>query len=1002
MILGNLLILDLFQSARISGQTTSQKTTVALYVNGIQTSADDVSTVDLPNLRNRWSSYATSKGITQQVVFDYSYNNHTTAKGDFLQSIDQALNLPAGTLVNDTQNYGLLMTWAYADEVIKNRARKANFVDPDLTKLDAKIKCYLLGGTQIANATTCTNPGTKWSGTKVLLFGYSQGNFYTNFAYEDMLNDKTFQAQLGVTLPNPNVLEVVNLADPANYSADSRYKYLTMCDDPIRFVTRSLPTNFQTSSLYCSWPVQFITDLTLATGALSSELLTFSSLPGLASAANNTLNYVGTLAATPHFLSTYLADGSTQLQTSMQLLADSLPDPGCGSDINCYMKDNFNSSDYGVNWYIAVNAFGFGTVNQNSGILQLNSLNVTGWPGATLSIRSRRVFTGSFTMSLNYNSSGTTGTNSIGLLNAQDNSAQLVPWALAADPNGTGWHTLTFTKTDTLLTMYVNGTTYTATTTPTSGYYLDFDLQGDNTLQVQNLSVLVGATPPATMTLTPTSNSLSVVQGNYATINLTAQGQNISGSATVSGQCVSNAGVTQSCPIGFLYNYPTTVAIPTTGTVPLAVTFDTRNLPAVGVYYYDWTLTLNSVTSNKVRTVVTVTAPTTTTPTMTLTPASNSLSVVQGNSSYVDLLLTSKNGLTGNPNSQLYCVGSCPTNFLYNYPQGTPTNLPADGSITMRMTFYTAATATPGTYNFTYQDTLNGVVVSASIAVTVTASTPTMTLTPASTTLNVVQGNPITANLTLTSVNGMTGNPSIALYCVGTCPTGYGYSYTSGSTRTLTANGTLPITATFTPSTSSTLGVSNFKYTVVLNGVTKEATIAVNVSAAAPQFGTVVVMTNGTVPSVACTLNGVSLTGPGTFTNQPVGTKTLSCTPPSLFTITSITPSPSQTLSANGTVTFTVNLLAPTPTLSYLTVNTQPKVNTNISVSLFGSNFVPGVQAYICNYPGGVCNATTTVLTNSGQLSLPYVQWNTAATIYLRVVNPGGLFSGFLTMVVIN
>ena len=220
--------------------------------------------------------------------------------------------------------------------------------------------------------------------------------------------------------------------------------------------------------------------------------------------------------------------------------------------------------------------------------------------------------------------------------------------------------------------------------------------------------------------------------------------------------------------------------------------------------------------------------------------------------------------MTGNPTLQLYCMQTCPANFSYSYPSGSTTNLPANGTIPIHIVFGTNTSATPGTYNFQYWATLSGWVLQANIAVVVTAkpNTPSMTLTPATNAVSVAQGNPVTVNLTLTSVNGMTGNPTITLYCSVTCPTGFAYNYTYGSTRTLAANGTIPIFATFTPSSSSPLGVSNFVYYAVLNGLTVTATIAITVTAPATNTGTVVVMTNGTVPSVSCTLNGVSFTGP--------------------------------------------------------------------------------------------------------------------------------------------
>jgi hypothetical protein len=86
-----------------------------------------------------------------------------------------------------------------------------------------------------------------------------------------------------------------------------------------------------------------------------------------------------------------------------------------------------------------------------------------------------------------------------------------------------------------------------------------------------------------------------------------------------------------------------------------------------------------------------------------------------------------------------------------------------------------------------------------------------------------------------------------------------------------------------------------------------------------------------------------------------------------------------------------------------LTVNSQPKVNTAINVSIFGSNFTFGAQGYVCTSSAtSSCVASNTVYVSSTQLTMNNVRSSTARTLYLRVANPGGSMSGYLTMVVIN
>src|SRR3989344_2586789 len=514
VLLGGLLILNCFESTTARSQTTNRKA-VVLYVNGIHTTPQ-AANENMDLLRDRWRTYASQAEIDAQVVFDFSYNQHTSARDDIWESIDQALGLPRGTLATDTHNYGLLATLAYGSEVIKNRVRSSTTSDPDLNALKAKTKCYLLGGTQTAGATTCTNPGTRWSGNKVVLIGHSQGNFYVNFAYEDLLKDTAFQSKLGVTLPNPNVLEVAGLATPANYCADGRYKYLTLCDDPIRFVPGSLPENFNLSSLNCSWPVRFIEDLSRAARGLSAALLSATNLPLIASQSREVLSYVGGVAAAPHALSSsYLKANSPQLQTVMQLLEDSFPNPTCGNDSNCYLKDDFDSGDYADN-FIRVLAQGSISIQESADRLWLDGNSSS----ARLVLRSRRVFTGPFTINFQFRIANINNI-AVGLFDASDNGSDVAirysstvatpyPGQSLTSPNyitnfiAAGWHTMTITKTTTQVKLYIDGKLWASNgSTKTVGYYPAFDLQGGNNLQIRNMSVVRGATAPPLPTPTP-------------------------------------------------------------------------------------------------------------------------------------------------------------------------------------------------------------------------------------------------------------------------------------------------------------------------------------------------------------------------------------------------------------------------------------------------------------------------------------------------------------------
>ena len=129
---------------------------------------------------------------------------------------------------------------------------------------------------------------------------------------------------------------------------------------------------------------------------------------------------------------------------------------------------------------------------------------------------------GPFTASFQYSSIGT-GTN-LTLSESLSNSAIAGVSLLAG-----GTHTLTFTKTDTQIKVYVDGNLLQSKpSTRTTGYYLSFDLQGANNLQIQNLSVVRGATTPTpvppTLTASCSANPSIILAGQSTTFSGTSSG----------------------------------------------------------------------------------------------------------------------------------------------------------------------------------------------------------------------------------------------------------------------------------------------------------------------------------------------------------------------------------------------------------------------------------------------------------------------------------------------
>ncbi len=107
-----------------------------------------------------------------------------------------------------------------------------------------------------------------------------------------------------------------------------------------------------------------------------------------------------------------------------------------------------------------------------------------------------------------------------------------------------------------------------------------------------------------------------------------------------------------------------------------------------------------------------------------------------------------------------------------------------------------------------------------------------------------------------------------------------------------------------------------------------------------PSTGTVNVTVSGYSGNISCTMNSTNVTAPATLTNQATGSYTLSCTPPSGYSISSITPSSTQTLSSGGSITFAVTLTGSSPNFTFTTLNGSKSVQAGNQVG-FDFNLTP-------------------------------------------------------------
>ena len=120
-------------------------------------------------------------------------------------------------------------------------------------------------------------------------------------------------------------------------------------------------------------------------------------------------------------------------------------------------------------------------------------------------------------------------------------------------------------------------------------------------------------------------------------------------------------------------------------------------------------------------------------------------------------------------------------------------------------------------------------------------------------------------------------------------------------TKTLTCTAPAGYTITVTPTSQALTAGGTVTFVVTLTAI--------------PQVGTVYVNIIGYSGAVSCMLSGVAVNPAGLtmLTNQPIGSKSLSCTPPYGYNL-AINPSSTQTLSVGGVITFAVTFV-PIPTL---------------------------------------------------------------------------------------
>ncbi len=337
----------------------------------------------------------------------------------------------------------------------------------------------------------------------------------------------------------------------------------------------------------------------------------------------------------------------------------------------------------------------------------------------------------------------------------------------------------------------VSGTSGSYSATP--GYDLVTGWGSPNGTGLINALAPTSQTPAFTIASSPTS--VSVVVGNSGTSTITTAVSGGFDSAIALSATGQPTGVTVSFS-------PASIAAPGSGTstATLAVASST----ATGTYTITVTGTGGGLTHTATITLTVTSAPV---PAFTLAASPTSVSVVQGSSGGS----TITTAVSGGFNSAIALSASGqPTGVTATF---SPTSIAAPGSGTSSLTLAVASTTATGTYTITVTGTGGGITHTATVTLTVTAAsagTYTISVSPTSGYLN--RGQSGYAVVTVTGSGGFTG--AVALSATG-IPTGVTGSFsptsitgsgTSDFTLTVARNaptGTYPITITGTSGSTS-------------------------------------------------------------------------------------------------------------------------------------------------------------------------------------------------------
>jgi len=478
-------------------------------------------------------------------------------------------------------------------------------------------------------------------------------------------------------------------------------------------------------------------------------------------------------------------------------------------------------------------------------------------------------------------------------------------------------------------------------------------------------AVTVGVTTPM-VTVTPGASTITTTQPLSVTVTLNGG----TGSPTATGSVTLSSGSYTSTPTT-LSGGMATITIPANTLPAGSYTFKASYTPDA---------TSSSIYASALGTASSTVTVIVTTPTVTVAPSASSITITQALSVTVTV-----SGGTGNPapTGTVTLSGGSYTSAATTLSGGTAAiNIPA-GTLSMG-TYTFKASYTPDPTSSPIYASASG---TASSAVGVGLTTPTVGVTPSMSSITTTQALSVTVTL-----NGGTSNPT---------PTGTvtlsGGSYTSAATTLSGGIATINIPAdklsagsyTFKASyasdaTSSSIygsasGTASSAVTVSLTTPTVTVTPGVSSITITQPLSVTVTVGGGTgnpMPTGTVTLSGGSYTSAATTLSG--GTATISITGGTLsagsytFTASYAPDATSSPIygSASGTASSAVNATAPTFTMSATSVTVAPGGSISSTVTATSSNGYAGTITLTCSVTAEPTGATDIPTCIGGQVTL--------------------------------